>query len=513
MALSPFESLPVEVFEAINTLLDLKDLCNIRLTSRTGASKATQDHFGSFLRSRRIELTRPALEVMAEMTGKGRVGSFVEELALVGIVFNTAGLDHQLQKGTKTMVRRGSEGSGVMDKPTEAGTAKDLEHTAAELDQMRRLRDDYSQFHDSGAVASLTGIFENLAANTKRRGLASLSIDVAEYRHDATTPQPASHRYAWRSVWRTAEATFHTFIRSLGVVTSRLPIKQLNFFYNELSGHCSLQCNQLSRCDWHASGLTSTLAGLESLSLSISDRVLDETAHDAVATGDPVERLPDWNAEAYTGKLLDNIDELKSQASADENFHGLVTLLNNCPKLRKLDLRRCFIRRRRSELNNYQRERFLQHLVNAADLPNLQVLSLGNFEAREQDLMRLLQGHPGIRDLTLVDIRLHAPGVWDNIFDYCATNIHSLHLDDLHDQDLHLIHFGEDIENCVVKGLRKSQNIYEHRRQEKDSEKKPIVWQIPRYHRLRPDPAVNAWMERTRDLFGPPKSHHPGVLH
>ena len=117
-AASPFEGLPPEIFEAINVLLSLRDLCHVRLMSRSMASKATQDRFGSFVRSRGVELTRPALETMAALTAKGRIACFVEELTLSGIVYNTAGLQHQLQLGTKTMLERGCEGSGMLDEPT-----------------------------------------------------------------------------------------------------------------------------------------------------------------------------------------------------------------------------------------------------------------------------------------------------------------------------------------------------------------------------------------------------------
>lgn len=86
MATSRFESLPVEVFEAINSLLDLRDLCNIRLVSRSMTLKVTQSYFGSLLRSRSVKMTRPALESMAELTANGRIGCFVENLTLTGVL-------------------------------------------------------------------------------------------------------------------------------------------------------------------------------------------------------------------------------------------------------------------------------------------------------------------------------------------------------------------------------------------------------------------------------------------
>lgn len=154
-----------------------------------------------------------------------------------------------------------------------------------------------------------------------------------------------------------AEQTFHTFTLALG--GALLWIRNLNFFCNDFSGHCSIQCNHLSRCDWSASGVVFTLATVESPSISVSDRILDETAHDALSTGDPVERVS-LTADGDAGSLRPNLEEMKKQTADDVNFSGLVTLLNSCKKLRKLDLRRCYVRRRRTELDDPAGERFIR---------------------------------------------------------------------------------------------------------------------------------------------------------
>lgn len=370
-------------------------------------------------------MTRPALETMADLTAKGRIGCFVEELTLAGVVYNTAGLHHQLQMGTKTMLGRGCEGSGMLDEPKEQATAAELSHVATALDRMRETHVDYIQFHESGDdVTLLTAVLENLASNTKRRGLASLKLDVAEYRQDTKTTQPASNRLAWKSVWHMAEQTFQIFAVALGA--ARLPIQELNFFCNDFSGHCSLQCHQLSRCEWETSGVIFALASVESLSISLSDRVLNETTHDALATGDPVERkVPTPDADKFTSSL----GELKKQAAEVDNFSGLVTLLNSCKRLRRLELRRCYVRQRHPELRDYQGEKFIQYLAGIARLGNLEIVSLGNFVTRKQDLLGILQQHP-ICDLTLVNISLYS-GAWNDIFEHCTANMHALHLEDL----------------------------------------------------------------------------------
>jgi hypothetical protein len=309
-----------------------------------------------------------------------------------------------------------------------------------------------------------------------------------------------------------AEQTFHTAMRSLGAAL--LPVRELNLFCNDFSGRCSLECNQLSRCDWRAKGVVFTLASVESLAISISDRVLDETAHDALATGDPVERV---SPIADTNGMLPNLEELEKQTQDDQNFDGLLAMLNSCRKLRKLDLRRCHVRRRRFELNDHRGENFIQRIAKAARLGSIETLSLGNFAAREQDLTSLLKRNP-VRDLTLVRITLEPGGAWDGIFDHCTTdaaNMHALHLEDL-SQDYKRILFGdshESIENSLPKGLRKFQNMFIMRQGDDLEEKPSFAWSVPRFRHLGPDPVLHRRMERLRNMFGPPASHYPGSHH
>lgn len=133
---------------------------------------------------------------------------------------------------------------------------------------------------------------------------------------------------------------------------------------------------------------------------------------------------------------------------------------------------------------------------------------MGNFVAREQDLMGFLRRHP-VRDLTLVNISLE-PGAWDDIFGYCATTMNTLHLENL-SQDYHTILFSEcieEIERSLIKGLRKYQNIYT--RQGHDLAN-PIAWALPRFRRLGPKAVVDGHIARLRNMFGPPVSHYPGV--
>ncbi|PPJ57959.1 hypothetical protein CBER1_09419 [Cercospora berteroae] len=499
------EELPNEVFEAISASLDLRDLNNVRLVSRSMASKVTQNHYASFLRCKRVLVARDALELTAELTANEGIGCFVEELMLVGVVYNAAGLDHQLAKGTATMVGRGSEANGLLELPKEAGTPIELEHAARESQILQAKQADYHRMHGDGEdVALLTRIFRNLAANTKRRGLKCISTDVVEYRKDSKTPQHASQRLAWRSVWHMAAETFHTLM--LALAAASLPVDELNIFCNDYSGHCSLACNEVSGCDWQAKGTALALANVQSLSISISDRILDETEHDISATGDPVERL---TASASVTGLLPNLDALRSQSTEDVNFNGLVALLQLCTSMKRLDLRRCRLRRQQHELDDDRDQRFFQDVARAVHLPALQALALHNFKVREKDLLSILESQ-NVNNLMLHNILLDPGDRWDPIFTYCTSTHHginALHFEDLY-QDNAQIFFGErpeEIANSVIPGLHKYQNI--HRQQDRNM--MPIIWSIPRYRKLRMDRFVKQRHDRHRDMFGPPVSHFP----
>jgi hypothetical protein len=78
--------LPNELFERIVQQLDLFDTCNLRLSSRLLASKATQRHFKSFFRRKHVDLDERSLTNFVHANKPDGFGCLVEELVLVGLV-------------------------------------------------------------------------------------------------------------------------------------------------------------------------------------------------------------------------------------------------------------------------------------------------------------------------------------------------------------------------------------------------------------------------------------------
>ncbi|GIZ44701.1 hypothetical protein CKM354_000789200 [Cercospora kikuchii] len=455
------DELPSEVFEEINVQLQLYDLNILRLVSRRIAHLATQKHFGTFLRHKYVEITRPALEFMVELTTKGRIGCFVEQLTLVGVVYNTALLEHQLAKTTRTSVKRIDLARRIPYMPEQPCSEAELAHAAEEIQLLRAKRAGFASFLGAGdAVKLLTRILLNLAARPQQPGLKRISIDVVVYREHSKIPEDMSQRPGWTSVWHKAAETFQTLMLALDAVSIR--VQELKIFCNDFSGNCSLQCVELSRCDWQTNGIAIAFVNLEALSISVSDRILNETRYDVSSTGDLIERLA---AAPSTIKLLPNLETLKTQATDGANFSGLGALLNVCKGLKQLDLRRCEIRRSRRELDNYEILSFLQHLTQAVHLPTLRVLALRNLDASEPDLLSFLKRH-AIKQLTLQKFGLASGSQWSAIFDYLTSKdagLETLHLEDIFQNRFHVQfctgqrHFADNHTTGILWGAACSQ--------------------------------------------------------
>ncbi|WPB05189.1 uncharacterized protein RHO25_009839 [Cercospora beticola] len=439
---------------------------------------------------------------MAELTAKGRIGCFVEKLTLVGVVYNTALLEHQLAKTTRTSAKRIDLARRIPYMPEQPCSEAELAHAAEELQLLRAKRADFASFHGAGdAVKLLTRILLNLAARPQQPGLKRISTDVIVYREDSKILEDMSRRPGWRSVWQKAAETFHTLILALDTVSLR--VQELKIFCNDFSGNCSLQCVELSRCNWQTNGIAFTLANLEVLSISVSDRILNETKYDVSSTGDLIKRLA---AAPSTTKLLPNLGILKTQATNEANFSGLGALLNVCKSLKQLDLKRCEIRRSRRELDNYEILSFLQHLTQAVHLPTLRVLALRNLEASEPDLLSFLKRH-AIKHLTLQKLGLAPGSQWNAIFDYLTSKdagLETLHLEDISQNRFHVQfctgrgHFADNHTTGILWG--------QHVHKQQHGNMKPIVWRVLQRRSEPLEPFVLNHRERQLNMFGPPSS-------
>lgn len=381
------EDLPSELIEMIVVLLDLPNICSIRLVSRQLSSKATQEHFRSFFRARRVYLEQQSLQEFAHATRRGGLGCLLTRLEVIGIAAETSCLEDGMSYGDL-------DESGRVASP---GTAKGTRDRHRDRSALRNAKND----------ARLLGeAFNNIGTASAVGGLESLSLKVHVLRHASDRLDlPVLHVYdpgvneeaecgADRdAISRTAAETFAAAAESL--VASRLRVWELIIFNGTDMQRCSLAAAALKNINSLYPRLRYSLTSLRKLSLSLS-RHRDEISSDLV---------------------------------------GLTRLLQIAPGLRELEVH-VFIADRALD---WRREDHMRLLAAQKHLPQLTSCRLRGLYVSVTDLCTFVQ-KTRPRSLHLKHITARS-GTWKTFFDFLATaetNVEDLYMEDLFERQ-HLI--------------------------------------------------------------------------
>ena len=428
------DDFPDEIVESIVVLLDLKDICSLRQTNRILAAKANQRQFQSFFRAKKVDMIESTLEAFVTVTQPGWLGCLVEDLTLVGIVNNPKGLEEVLRKKTKTV----TEHRGLISASTKIPcSAVELTKTELDLKILRQRREDYQKLQLSGRdVALLTEAFSNIAAFGKVRRLRSLSLEVVVYREDAQHSVSPTRGGGWKYIWQITASTFQAAMPALAA--SKLEVESLHIFSGPQMQRCSIARNEMSAVDFEEPGLAASLAFVKSLSISLSDRSIDEDDQQSSWTGDPSE-IMDWHILPQQR----DIEFLRAEATDDSNFIGIAKLIALCRNLEELDLHYYRLRFYLLENPDLHIESVLRRLIETAmtSLSKLRKFRLRGLHVREEDLGALLK-HAPIKELALEYIVMKEGGTFASIFDYCTSAtavVQKLFFDDLFEDDL--LHF------------------------------------------------------------------------
>lgn len=493
-----------EIIESIVVLLDLADICNLRLTGHLVATKVTQDHLKSFYRSKTIDLTRSSLEPFVAATQPGRLGCLVQNVTLVGIANNPKGLESLLRKGTRPVVER----NGPMFMSTEEKcSAEELAKAERDLKTINRGREEHQQVRETGQdVSLLTKAFENLAMNGKG-GLRSLSLEVAMYRDDAEKHQRPVSGMGWKYNWQAAADAFKTVMPALAA--SGLQVHTLDLFNPENFLRCSIASNELSALDFDDPGVQSSLRSIKSLSISLSDRIIDETDKALQRTGDPGDET-DWSVPPVNRP----IEELRAEAADEKNFFGLAKLVSLCTNLEELDLHYFNLAISVLTSEDAKDEVVLQRLaeVSKGCLPNMKKCRLRGFHFWEKDLLTFIQQAPNLQDLTLDNMMLTADESHDDnnhpsftpIFDHCtneSSGLQKLFFDDIFENG-RLVYFDAK-GKAKFPSLGGSKGTNTLKREGRDEVNQPIKYQFAQGRPLG-SPQAYIWRERRRAEYGPP---------
>ncbi|KAJ5200770.1 hypothetical protein N7491_008424 [Penicillium cf. griseofulvum] len=405
--MSTIEQCPAETIDSIVSFLNLRDICNLRLTSRGLALRVSvAPSLGSYLEQRQVDVTERSLRAVAEATAKpGRLGCFIDDLVLVGVVNNTKFLTQE--------VKYAAEDTGQRAKAQQ------------DLGILTRRQTEYETLHASrGDVLLLSQIFRNLMAHGRRRGLRSLSLAVVVNREDAQTRLPPADGGGWTLIWQAAADTFLTALAAFaasGIAVQRLDV------YNGVE-RCSLACNEPSAVNFEFNTLATSLASLKTLAVSFSDRVINPRTEDFGLTGDSADVWDEhWEDE------LREPEDIEHELYQDSTFSGLPALIQRCRRLESLELHHYQLEDLIvSELNRH-RERFFPYIAEMIPLPPLKRLVLRGLRVRSADVLAFLQRlQPTLRELSLRNLILLDGAKFENI--YCIfeeAGLEQLYLDHL----------------------------------------------------------------------------------
>lgn len=386
------ESCPEPVVECIVQLLDLDDICNLRLTCKSLALRSSHYRFRTFFRSKHIKLMVEALRTFAEGIQSGGLQSLIQHLYLVGIV--------------------------------------------DECESPKPERQNYWQNEETWRtqeVNILSQAFNGLAKYSKNGSPRLLTLRVAIVRNGEETTLPADSGplvALQKSVWLCTMHTFDTVVSALAA--SSLRIDGLNIF-SEPDMHCSsLACDQINAIEWNDSGFAKTLATLRSLSISLSTRVF------------AFPRAPQENKQDVGRSSKRDAAEVQAEAEDENDFVGLSRLLRLCNQLENLEINYLRIPVGYSALvGHFYNETILQRIVELDRLPILKRCKFSGISAKETDLLGFIQ-RARVRELSLEKVIL-CTGTFRSTFDYCtsrAASMTKLHFDTLY-ETLHDRHYVE----------------------------------------------------------------------
>ncbi|KAL3462350.1 hypothetical protein BJX64DRAFT_259363 [Aspergillus heterothallicus] len=349
-------SCPPEVIGGIVSLLDLTDVGSLRLASRCLRAKATQSQFRSRFRSKRVKVTGPGLERLAVVTQNGWLGCEISDLTLVGVVHNIEDLE-------------------------EAVLATPDDPRKTDLETLQERQRSYEQLLESGKLAQiLRKAFKNIATNNSTGKLISLSLELIVYLTNAQDELAPLAGGPWRPIWKIAAETARLVFSALR--DSNLRIDHLTIFNSAGLHRCSIAGNKLSSLDYAIEGLVIPLHSLQSLSISVSERVLDVKLDDL---------LDDDSEYEVTSEDEDQAREEATRKANDErNFTGLASLIHACKNLKYLDIHHC-----RANLGypfaKIPNERLFQRMAALDSLPQLEGCGLRGVWLTEDDLLAFLR--------------------------------------------------------------------------------------------------------------------------
>lgn len=373
----------------------------------------------------------------------------------------------------------------------------------------------------------LTELLTRIKTNVHGANISSLLLQVAYVSSSGQRRLPCEAPLSeLKTIWQAAIDTLNVVCSALD--ESVLQVAELNIFNNANMRRCSLSCHVLAQVDWSRPGIKRALSAVRTLSISLSNRIIDERPlkpsadidmgseeeEEGSADGDDEtdvdgddpdddesenDEYDDFDDHDDYEETLRDIVELQAEADNPDNFTGFSQLLRHCTQLESLDWHYFKLRNGPLASRPLHHEKLLQTVVRDCGLRRLHSCTLRGVIAGEEDLLVLLrQALPA--SVTFKAIRL-CSGAWRPILDLFANasnGVEALHLEDLEERRLVMF----DIPGrpkITLTGSPRGCNLLTRSGVEV---RQHVSYHVPQGHRIGA-PNNYAWASEQREEYGP----------
>lgn len=339
------ESLPPELVHRIGEYLDLESIRNLRLVCKVVCNSLYGQRFRHFFAIQKTDLTSRSLTRLGQIADHPKLGSAVQTLIVLAVVYDTSELDRML----RTKRRRIHEQQGVFSMTTEPEATDEELYEAGENRQrlLALIQEQEIMRQDESDEQLLAGALRSLGQ------LHSLAIEAAVVQ-DLGGYAAASSVFDWHPIWIRAAQVYRTVTQA--VARSSVIVNALHIYTS--SKRCSVPTWDVND---HMPALQSAnfaraADSIKSISLSVSTKV--ETNYQKIVEA-RANLLGADRAyyEAGMGTRAGLLSENDPSAVAEENYPGVARLLKQMPNLERLDLH--LYNTLQAPANNYSKVVFL----------------------------------------------------------------------------------------------------------------------------------------------------------
>lgn len=445
--------MPLEAVDFIASHLTLPDLRSLRHVSKEVSAKVTGTRrFQSFCNCKAVELRVSSLSELADFLSVPGPQADLQDLTLTGVLVTTKGLTRIIRERTKPAdlkdpccIRRGVLGVGNAI-PRVPATNADVEEAVAQLadfeERVQTAKDESASGQD---LIALIKLFQVIKDRCKPAKLRSLTLNLIVRREPTTVLSPALGA-PWRQVWEVASHMLSIFAQAWS--RTAMEINRLDVFSN--TDGCGIETNTLAAL---GDGMgDAALRGLRSFSVSISDRMLPQSASELQRDADRDEERPDIRRQrqqceampsyttvqqmfttmqqsiarpqSSTASSQQSVEHLKAERERlfndTNNVIGLANFLSRCPLLETLHIQSYWIL---SSCDTRQRILSIRkdmwtHLASNVQLSKLRRLAIHGGDIEAGTLLKLLQSSPRLSSLDMreVDLTSSDGSGWSHIF-------------------------------------------------------------------------------------------------